>query len=292
MENPNSPRKLSGSDRRALEDLLAQEPQYTLFFRGNLSTYGLEDPDLEYWGVYNLDGSLESILMRYRYNWSPYGSESAYGLESFGPEKADYRAYAVIADNHPAGLSFITGKPAIVRNLASQLANHRVIKEHPSFFCSVHELSAPQKETGRVRRATEADIPAMAELYREDEPQRDVQALARRIREGRFYLVEEGRLMVSAAGTTAETSDTAMIGGVFTPPALRRRGYASTCVYRLCKDLLAEGKTPCLFYFNPVAGSIYRRLGFKDIGPWLLLELQKNNPRPSPEIVSDKNNMG
>ncbi|MCL4514035.1 MAG: hypothetical protein M1379_00325 [Firmicutes bacterium] len=37
---------------------------------------------------------------------------------------------------------------------------------------------------------------------------------------------------------------------------------------------------------------IYRRLGFKDIGPWLVLELQKNNPGPSPEIMSAENNMG
>jgi predicted GNAT family acetyltransferase len=36
----------------------------------------------------------------------------------------------------------------------------------------------------------------------------------------------------------------------------------------LCLDVLAEGKTLCLFYDNPKAGSIYKRLGFKDIGFW------------------------
>ncbi|TKI86654.1 GNAT family N-acetyltransferase, partial [Bacillus cereus] len=31
-----------------------------------------------------------------------------------------------------------------------------------------------------------------------------------------------------------------------------------------------ESRTLCLFYNNPVAGRIYKRLGFKDIGMWTM----------------------
>ena len=40
---------------------------------------------------------------------------------------------------------------------------------------------------------------------------------------------------------------------------------------KLCADLLSEGKTVCLFYHNPKAGAIYKRLGFADIGMWMLI---------------------
>ncbi len=65
-----------------------------------------------------------------------------------------------------------------------------------------------------------------------------------------------------------------MIGGVFTPAPWRRRGYASAALTHLCARLLAQGKQPCLFYDNPAAGVIYRRLGFEDIGPWHLVFLE------------------
>ncbi len=264
MKNVITPRKLTESDRPALERLLGQEPEYTLFFRGNLDAWGSNDPDLEYWGIFNADG-LETVLMRYRYNWSAYG-----------PESADYGLYSEIAGHHPAGVSFITGKPAIGRQLTASLKGLRVVQENPSYFCSVRKLNPPAAGTGTVRQATEEDIPALVKLYREDEMmQRDEEAMARRIREGLYYLVEKGDLIVSAACTTAETSDAAMIGGVFTALAFRNLGCASSCVYHLCQDLLAEGKIPCLFYFNPAAGSIYRKLGFTDIGPWLLLSLKR-----------------
>ncbi len=55
----------------------------------------------------------------------------------------------------------------------------------------------------------------------------------------------------------------------------RNRGYASAALTRLCAELLAQGKQPCLFYDNPAAGVIYRRLGFEDIGPWNLVFLKQ-----------------
>jgi hypothetical protein len=45
----------------------------------------------------------------------------------------------------------------------------------------------------------------------------------------------------------------------------------SVCLSSLCRDLLGEGKTLCLFYDNPRAGSVYHRLGFETIDQWLML---------------------
>ena len=92
---------------------------------------------------------------------------------------------------------------------------------------------------------------------------------------GRAYFIENERnQMISTAGATAENSQSAMIVGVATLPDYRKSGLATVCVYELCKDLLAEGKIPCLFYDNPAAGSIYRRIGFEEIGKWDMIHLK------------------
>ncbi len=43
------------------------------------------------------------------------------------------------------------------------------------------------------------------------------------------------------------------------------------CLSKLCSDLLKRNKTLCLFYDNPKAGRVYRRIGFKEIGIWTML---------------------
>jgi predicted GNAT family acetyltransferase len=87
-------------------------------------------------------------------------------------------------------------------------------------------------------------------------------------KEGRAWVIEERGQIVAVAQSAAESERLAMIVGVCTHPAWRQRGYASACMARLCRALSAEGKIPCLFYDNPNAGRIYKRLGFEDFARW------------------------
>lgn len=72
--------------------------------------------------------------------------------------------------------------------------------------------------------------------------------------------------IVSGASSCAESKELAMLVTVFTDENHRRKGLAIKCVANICKKLIAEGKTVCLFYDNPNAAKMYKRLGFKDIG--------------------------
>ncbi|MFP3916986.1 GNAT family N-acetyltransferase [Lysinibacillus telephonicus] len=87
---------------------------------------------------------------------------------------------------------------------------------------------------------------------------------------GRTYFIRVNGEMVTTASTTAENSRSAMVVAVATKEEFKRKGLATDCMIKLCKDLLAEGKELCLFYDNPEAGKIYKRLGFEDIGFWNL----------------------
>jgi predicted GNAT family acetyltransferase len=126
-----------------------------------------------------------------------------------------------------------------------------------------------------VRRATLADLPALAAFYSDaEEMSRDEQSVRRCLEQGRVFVTTAKGRIVSAALTNTETQELAMVGGVYTPLDFRYQGYASACMVALCQDLVADGKEACLCYDDPVAEDIYRRLGFERIGFWRLLLLR------------------
>ena len=72
--------------------------------------------------------------------------------------------------------------------------------------------------------------------------------------------------IVSIAGWGGPTPNGMRIGPVYTPPALRGRGYATALVAALSQRLLDEGRRFCFLYTdlaNPTANAIYVRIGYE-----------------------------
>ena len=73
---------------------------------------------------------------------------------------------------------------------------------------------------------------------------------------------------VSMAWRARPTRHGIVVSGVYTPPAQRGRGYATSCVAALSQRLLDEGYSFCALYAdlsNPTSNSIYRRIGYRPI---------------------------
>jgi len=92
-------------------------------------------------------------------------------------------------------------------------------------------------------------------------------AAERLIEERRLHIWVDGepRCMLSAV---RDTPNTAGIGAVYTPPPFRKRGYASTAVATLSRQLLESGRRSCFLYTdlaNPVSNGVYARAGFEPI---------------------------
>jgi len=86
-----------------------------------------------------------------------------------------------------------------------------------------------------------------------------------------YYIQRDHGQIIASAGTTAENSASAMIVGVCTARGHRGRGIASRLVSFLCSQLIGQRfQSLALFYDNPEAGHIYRRLGFTDAGDWMM----------------------
>jgi predicted GNAT family acetyltransferase len=83
-----------------------------------------------------------------------------------------------------------------------------------------------------------------------------------------IYLWEVDGQPVSLCGCAGPTPRGIRVGPVYTPPALRGRGYASACVARLSQDKLDEGRTFCFLYTdltNPTSNHIYQEIGYEPV---------------------------
>ena len=105
-------------------------------------------------------------------------------------------------------------------------------------------------------------------------------------REG--ILVWDDGQPVSMVGVTPEVAGVVRIGPVYTPPALRRRGYAGSAVAAASRRALTRGARQCMLYTdldNPTSNKIYAEVGYRRIGDWEEIALERASVRPVPADV-------
>ncbi|MCX5211047.1 GNAT family N-acetyltransferase [Kitasatospora sp. NBC_00240] len=94
------------------------------------------------------------------------------------------------------------------------------------------------------------------------------EAVDRRIADGTLHVWEDGGRPVAVAGRSPVVAGMSRIGPVFTPPALRGRGYGGAVTAAASAYALAEGAGEVLLYTdlaNPTSNSIYRKLGYRPV---------------------------
>lgn len=71
----------------------------------------------------------------------------------------------------------------------------------------------------------------------------------------------------SPTATRSSAAGVARVEPVYTPPAQRRRGWASNAVAELSRRLQADGVTACLYtdQANPMSNRIYAALGYEPV---------------------------
>jgi len=85
------------------------------------------------------------------------------------------------------------------------------------------------------------------------------------IRAQEIYLWQDDGVPVSMAAERRPFSRGTTISLVYTPPELRGKGYASSCVAALSQHLLDKGYEYCTLFTdlsNPTSNSIYQKIGY------------------------------
>ena len=95
----------------------------------------------------------------------------------------------------------------------------------------------------------------------------NVERIKTRLGKNSHFIWEDGA-PVSQAVYGRDTPNGAVINWVYTPPNCRGRGYATSVVAELSRDLLDRGKRFCCLFAdadNETSCSLYRKLGFYDV---------------------------
>ena len=91
---------------------------------------------------------------------------------------------------------------------------------------------------------------------------------ADRVDRGLFGLWEDGAVVTALAARTVTVAGVSRIGPVYTPPAQRRRGYATAATAACAGDALAAGADRVVLFTdlaNPTSNGIYQRIGFRPV---------------------------
>ena len=269
-------RSLTQADSALLADLCARHPIRLLTPRLNIDLYGFQGPTLRSWGAFLPDG-VTMIGLLFRLNNTMIAVDA---------EGACSAAFTAIIDAE-TGVAGIRGSVEVVSGIQAGLKRYTPTDWEDSYFLRLMRPPACPPETlALARRASMDDLDKLAALYAEAGTMYRSRAnVATKLVETRVYVVEEPALgrrpvrIASCALLSPEGYDAGLIGGVFTLPAARGKGYAAAVVSALSLALQNDGKLSCLFYENPIAGRVYRRLGFEEYDRWAVLYLAPRQDR-------------
>ncbi|WP_052124241.1 GNAT family N-acetyltransferase [Ureibacillus manganicus] len=242
---------------------VSKKPAENLFIIGDVEVYGFEQDFQKLWGGFNDVGELDAVLLKWEGTYIPY-AEGKYDVEGF--------ANIMLADPSMRELS---GLKEVVEPLKA-LIPKKLNTENQFYYakCTDPTVMKRDEDLEYIQLMANEDIVELVELLKSipefQSSNITVESKERALKDGtgKTYFVRVDGKIVSTASTTAENKHSAMVVGVATREDYKRKGYASDIMIKLCKELLAEGKELCLFYDNPEAGKIYKRLGFEDIGFW------------------------
>jgi predicted GNAT family acetyltransferase len=152
------------------------------------------------------------------------------------------------------------------------------------------ELRSISYPPGRLRLATERDLDLVSrwmaafneEALGEHTGEQERSLAQRRIAAQEVYLWEDVEPQAMAA-RARPTRLSIALNAVYTPPELRRQGFATACVARLSKELLDEGFAFCVLFTdlaNPTSNSIYARIGYQAVGDFTLYRFKAEPTTP------------
>lgn len=256
--------KLSNKDIPKVYEYIKDEPEVTLLIQGDLELYGLQSPNVT---LYAIGENWDSILLKYY---------SDYVLYSKGPTFNTKPVASLLARQEK--IVAIKGKESLVLQMKCQYPK---LKVTGTYLCRCDKASfIPKPETTlNMRKLAKEDASAVVSLYQQieefappylDHTKEKLAEISNNLAQGGVALgIFEGKKLLSSVYTTATTKQAAMVVGVATLPVARNRGYASALVSQICSLCFESGlEFLCLYFDNPTAGAIYKRLGFEVVDRW------------------------
>lgn len=278
--------KLNEDEREEVLTFLAQRPIHTVVMAGWIRDNGLVSPLNRgtFYGCRNDRGQLEGVALIGHVTLMEVRTRRA--LEVFARIAQDY-----------AGTHLLMGEQERIREFCATYSE----KGQPVRRASretLFEVRSPVTENSPVqglRLATMDDlhlvIPAQAQMAfeesgvdpREVDSQGFRERCARRIEQGRVWILLDKGELIFKAELIGKTPDVFYLEGVYVAPHARRKGLGTGCMKQLSNHLLNLAPSICVLvnHKNPEAHSFYRKAGFEERGTYDTIFLGRKQPGSS-----------
>jgi len=261
---------------------LAERPAPTVVMRGLIRDNGLESPFNRgtFYAARDRDGALEGVAL--------------VGHHTFVEARTDeaLRAFAELAQSERGG-HMILGERETVGAFWNYYAPGG---QAPRVFCRelLFEQRWPVKAceaVGGLRLATLEDLmlvmPVHAAMAYDESGINPIDVdlngfrlrCARRIENGRVWVLVEGGELVFKADVASETPECTYIEGVYVEPASRHKGLGLRCLSQLGRTLLERSESVCALVneHNLVAQSLFLKAGYRLRGGYDTIFLERGN---------------
>jgi RimJ/RimL family protein N-acetyltransferase len=284
-------RVLRAGDEMVLETFLARHADSTMFLRSNLRVAGIVDRGRSHEATYVAAFARRAVVGVAAHGWNGDLVLQAPVLV------AELAGAAAAASSRPVDGLIGPWEQALAARTALGLdaVPAQFAQRQELFALDLDDLRVPPALTGgrlRCRRPVAADVPllvAWRAAYRreafnsEDRPDllpRSRQEVEAGIAGGAAWVLEDGDRLVAYQQFNARLPDAIQVGGVWTPPDLRGRGYARAVVAGSLLAVGAEGIRRAVLFTdddNAPAQRAYLALGFERVGDYGIILLARPN---------------
>lgn len=259
-------RRLTALDQETLLAYAGQEPAINNFIIGDVEQCGFDVDYMAVYGEFDEEMQYLSLLLFYRESAIYYSHQARFS-----------DAWLAIIDTHQP--KFISGKKTVI-DLVSPLFPSFEKKE--MYFAKADKIldSSVDESLEVIALSSEEQCGKLYDLLvtidefsvRSQEKNKFISDKMASLAMGKTYFIEKNNRIVATVAATAESSLSAVVVGVATSRSVRNKGLASALMSSLMKEYIHhKNKALCLFYDNPLAANIYKRLGFQDIDMWVML---------------------
>ena len=251
-------RECTRKDKQRLLEYLNEEAVYNTFLLADIEDFGFEE---SFQTVYldEEEGKINGVYLCFYQNLLLYCRENNVNLSFLENLFSKFKPDVVM------------GKIQTVKIVQGLLAEY-VLETRDLYFMA--DGTWLEKEDQQIQAAGAEDVDDIFAFLQSIDELRHLytsrQMIADRIEKncGVHYVIRKNGKIIAHANSAAQCETATMIGGVSTAPEERRRGLAGQIVSRLCRDILAKGKSPCLFCIPRAEQNLYHRIGFQKTGEW------------------------
>jgi predicted GNAT family acetyltransferase len=283
-------RKLIPGDETALEDFLSQRPETSMILRSNLRAVGLVYEDKRYHGDYfasfDNKGKMTAVLAHYWNGNILTQASDIPALETLA------RYFTKVSNRKVEGFLGETREIEILLRQFQLLETEFSMDENECLFnLDLAALKIPVKKEHSnrcIRKICAADLQFLKEwrhnynkeaLFSDDSEETRQSAMAEvlvMIESGNYFVMEINDVPVALSGFNASVEDCVQVGGVWTPPEHRNRGYARVLLAEILRLAHERGIAKALLFAkNPAAIKAYEAIGFDECGCYRLAFLKQ-----------------